>query len=144
VKRRAEMPRLLKFDEVQIGEEFGPVEYVLSAETIAQYAEAIGDPHPWYTGNSPFDGPIAPPTIAALFQSKALRSEFSVPPGTIHAKQEFEFLNPVKPGMRILSYGKIESKYMKRDRKYVEIRTHSTDGSGRELVHSKIVMVLPF
>lgn len=136
------MPRPLDFDGVRIGEEFGPVEYVPTAETISKYVEAVGDPHPWYS-NSPFGGPIAPPTIAALFQSWALRSAFSIPAGTIHAKQEFEFLHPIKAGMRVLCAGKIEDKYMKRGRKYVEIRTRASDMQGRELVRSKIVMVLP-
>jgi len=51
------------WENVEVGERFGPVEIVIDDHRIKSYAYAINDYHPWYFGDSPFGGRIGHATL---------------------------------------------------------------------------------
>lgn len=126
-----------------VGEAFGPLTYDLTPEAISRYVDAVEDDHPWYFGDSPFNGPIVPPLMAALYNVGVLRQAFEIPPGSIHARQVFEFTHPARPRTRVRTHGRVLDKYVKRGRPYIEIEAASTDETGEELTRGVLVMVLP-
>ena len=71
-------------------------------------------------------------------------SKYIVPAG-LHAKMDFEFVAPLRIGMRVRSYGKVVDKYEKRDRHYVVTAFETKDEeSGAVLVRGQFTqMVFP-
>ena len=103
----------LTYEAVQVGEEFVSDTHLVSPEDIEAYAWAVDDDHPWFFEDSPFGGPVAHPTLMAN-QALALRHSRYVVHGGLHAKMEFEFVEPIRPGMRVRLRGRVIDKYERR------------------------------
>ena len=131
----------LTYDILKIGEEFVSDDHLLTPEDVETYAFAVADQHPWFFGDSPFGGPVAHPT---LFGNQALRlrhSKYIVHAG-LHAKMEFQFLEPLRPGMRVRSRGKLIDKYVKRDKHYMVTEFVTEDDQGTPLVRGQFTQML--
>jgi acyl dehydratase len=74
--------------------------YEVSAAKIAEFARALGDDNPAYTG----DRPIAPPTFVAVISSAAWESMFDDPElglalrRIVHGDQRFTYRRPLRAG----------------------------------------------
>ncbi|MDB5811711.1 MAG: MaoC-like protein, partial [Betaproteobacteria bacterium] len=110
--------KTISYDVVQVGEEFRSDDFLIKPEDIETFAYAVDDHHPWYFGDSPFGGPIAHPVLLGNQALMMRHSRYIIPAG-LHAKIEFEFLEPLRAGMRVRSYGKVIDKFEKRDRYYM-------------------------
>ena len=131
----------LKYDALQVGETFVSDTKLVTPEDVEAYAFAVDDHHPWFTEASPFGGPIAHPTILAN-QALALRHSKYIVRAGLHAKMEFEFLEPIRPGVRARSRGTVVDKYERRGKPYMvtEFTTKAEDGT--VLVRGRFVQML--
>src|SRR5262249_19552540 len=59
-----EFPKLT-YDILTVGEEFVSDTHLVTPEDVEAYAYAVEDDHPWYSGPSPFGGPVAHSTLMA-------------------------------------------------------------------------------
>ncbi len=117
-------------DEVYVGRDYGGREVEITPELVRHYAEAVGDENPWYFGESPFGGPVAP---ALILHSEVFRDLGWYLPnvyGNLHAKQEWELFQPVMVGDTLTTRSLIVDRYVKRDRDYVvkEVTCFGPDG----------------
>ncbi len=64
------MKKKLNYQNIEVGEELGKKEVLITDEMIQACANAIESKHAWYFEDSPFGGRIAPPT---LFDNDTLR-----------------------------------------------------------------------
>ncbi len=77
--------------------------YEISSAKIAEFARAIGDENPAYSG----DDPTAPPTFAAVLSSSAWGAMFDDPElglalrRIVHGDQGFSFSRPLRAGDRV-------------------------------------------
>ncbi|MGO1384870.1 MAG: MaoC family dehydratase [Arachnia sp.] len=84
--------------------------YRVSSAKIAEFAAALGDNSPAYTG----DNAIAPPTFAAVIAAQAWDALFSDPElglalhRTMHTDQTFEFMRPLRDGDEVAATLRIE------------------------------------
>jgi acyl dehydratase len=124
-----EFPKLT-YEILKVGEEFVSDEHLITPEDIETYAFAVDDHHPWFSGASPFGGPVAHPTMLGNQALHLRHSRYTVHAG-LHAKMEFQFLQPVRPGMRVRSRGKVIDKYQRRGKPYMvtEFVTETSDGT---------------
>ena len=122
--------RPLSYDALQVGETFVSDTKLVTPEDVEAYAYAVDDRHPWFSEDSPFGGPIAHPTILANQALHLRHSKYIVRAG-LHAKIEFEFLEPIRPGMRARSRGTVIDKYERRGKPYMvtEYVTEAEDGT---------------
>src|ERR1044072_4830814 len=90
--------RELEYEALQVGETFVSDTKLVTPEDIEAYAFAVDDHHPWFFGDSPFGGAIAHPTILANQALHLRHSKYIVRAG-LHAKMEFEFLEPIRAGV---------------------------------------------
>ena len=60
----SEFPKLT-YEALTVGEEFVSDTHLVTPEDIEAYAFAVDDHHPWFSGTSPFGGPVAHPTLMA-------------------------------------------------------------------------------
>ena len=108
------MRKSFDFETIAIGEVLGQKEVRITDEMIRTCAAAIESTHPWYFEDSPYGGRIAPPTI---FDNDTLRmlDEQYARFGSVHAKQAWEFKQPVRLGTRVTLTVRVVDKYIRRE-----------------------------
>lgn len=117
-------------EQVYVGRYMGARELEVTPEVVAHYQRAVGDHNPWYSGPSPFGGPVAP---ALILHSEVYRYRGWYLPniyGNLHAKQEWELFHPIMVGDRVTTRSLIVDRYIKRGREYVvnEVTCFGPDG----------------
>ena len=110
-----------KYDDVQIGEELGSYEYVLTQEMLDSFRASVQDPDACF------------PTLAVKHDATALNMVYDDQVGGVNAGNEVEFFNPPIVGKRIFVKGKIHDKYLRRDKPYMVIEATAVDEDGRML-----------
>jgi acyl dehydratase len=119
-------------NDIQVGQYFGEAKIEITPEMIRHYAEALQDFNPWYFGDSPFGGPVAP---ALILHSEVYRSVdwYLSYYGNLHAKQEWEIFGPIMAGETVTGRRQIIDRYQKRDREYLVNETTLYGADGRML-----------
>ena len=123
--------------EVFVGRDMGGRRAEVTAADVERYGEGTGDRHPWYGGESPFGGPVAP---ALLYHSEVYRDlSWYLPAliGNLHAKQEWDLYAPMPVGTTVRTRSTIVGRYRKRNRDYVVNEVLVTDDDGRWLQRSR-------
>ncbi len=131
----------LTYDTLTVGDAFVSDTYLITPEEIETYAFAVDDHHPWFSGPSPFGGPIAHPTIAANQALRLRHTRYLVHAG-LHAKMEFQFLAPIRPGMRVRSRGRVIDKYRRRGKPYMVTEYVTEDEHGTPLVRGQFTQMI--
>jgi len=138
------MQEKITFDKINVGDELVPREFILSEDLIQQYEKIIGT-NLFYSKDSPFGYRIAPPSIATAF---LVHSFYATYPqlervsGRLHAKQEFEFIRPLRSGQKFVTTGRVVDKYIKRGKKYICYELIYKDIDGNELIKAKYYEML--
>jgi len=135
-----EFPKLT-YDGLTVGEQFVSDERLVTPEDIEAYAYAVEDHHPWFSGSSPFGGAVAHPTMLANQALHLRHSKYIVHAG-LHAKMEFQFLEPIRPGMRVRSRGTVIDKYVRRGKQYMVTEFVTEDEAGTPLVRGQFTQML--
>jgi acyl dehydratase len=124
-------------NEIFVGRDFGGFEFDITPATIENYIAGTGDDNPWYTGDSPLGGPIAPALVlhSAVFR----RHDWYLPNifGNLHARQEWQGFAPIRPGNKLNSRSLIVERYIRRDREYVVNECLILDADGHILQRSR-------
>jgi acyl dehydratase len=136
----SEFPKLT-YDVLTVGEQFLSDERVVTPEDIEAYAWAVEDHHPWFSGPSPFGGAVAHPTMLAN-QALHLRHTKYIVHAGLHARMEFQFLEPIRPGMRVRSRGTVIDKYVRRGKQYMVTEFVTEDEGGTLLVRGQFTQML--
>lgn len=128
---------MLTWHTLPAGHVFEPVTYRVTAEAVAAYCDAVGIEHPWYTGASPFGGPIVPPTIITSDYSALLAQV--LPPFTgMHAKHRLELFAPIPVDAPVHVTGVLEEKYVKRGRHYLVVAYEARGEDGTLFARNRI------
>ncbi len=109
------------YDQVEIGEELGSYEYVMTQEMLDTFRASIDDPEATF------------PTLAVKHDATALNMVYDDTTGGVNAGNEVEFFNPPIPGKKIFVTGRIADKYLRRDKPYLVIEATAVDEDGRLL-----------
>ncbi len=115
---------------VYVGRYQGERTVEIGPELVEQYSGSVDDHHSWYTGPSPFGGPVAP---ALVLHSEVYRTlDWYLPQvyGNLHARQEWDLFQPVMVGDSVTTRSVVIDRYIKRDREYVvnEVTCFGQDG----------------
>jgi acyl dehydratase len=122
---------------VYVGRDVGGWRHTVTARAIARYEAGTGDCHPWYHGDSPFGGPVAP---ALLYHSEVYRDLSWYLPnliGNLHARQEWELFAPLRVGQTVRTRATVVDRYRKRNRDYLVNEVLIADLDGRWLQRSR-------
>ena len=133
------------FAALEVGEDLGSVVHDVTPELVRDYAESTGDTHGWHTGgDSPFGEAVAHPALATIFSTRLLvHSGYEHSSGGIHAKQEYEFLAPMRIGARVTTRGTVTEKYIRNGRNYIVYETCSVDELGVDLARCVVTIIVP-
>src|SRR5215831_3798222 len=87
------------WENLVVGEEFGPLDIEVSDHAIKSYAYSIDDYHPWYLHDSPFGARIAPAALLTRPLLELLHLEYdAVRLRALHVRQELQLFGPVIVG----------------------------------------------
>ena len=111
----------LVYDQLEIGEELGSYEYLLTQEMLDNFRASIDDPEGCF------------PTLAVKHDATALAMVYDDTTGGVNAGNQVEFFNPPVPGKKIKVTGRVADKYMRRDKPYLVIEATAVDEDGRLL-----------
>jgi len=124
-------------NDIYVGRDYGRHDIVITPDVVAAYCDSIGHANAMYTRPSPFGGPVAP-ALVRHSEVYDYRDEHRVPAwylpnlyGNLHARQEFEFYQPVMVGDAISTRLFVAERYAKRGRDYVvaEVLYFKADGA---------------
>ena len=134
--------KTLSYEALTVGEELMSDDFTIKPEDVDTFAFAVDDHHPWYFEDSPFGGPIAHPTLLGN-QALLMRHNKYIVPAGLHAKMQFEFVEPLRVGMRVRSYGKVVDKYERRGRHYMvtEFETRE-EATGKVLTRGQFTQMI--
>ena len=113
--------RPFEYAKIEIGEELGSYEYVLTQEMLDAFRRAVEDPDASF------------PTLAVKHDATAFAMVYEDDTGGVNAGNEVEFFNPPIPGKTIRVTGRVADKYLRRDKPYMVIEATAVDEDGRLL-----------
>lgn len=135
--------------DLQIGDDMGQYDYVLTPWRIVRYIDIVGDPTSWFSDTSPFGERVVTPMICCLdfFHLAKFRrlwdEELSKIKSFFWAKQEIVLVNPAKPNKRITVNSKVINKYVKDKGKYLVWECISADEGGMDILICHITVRWP-
>src|SRR5262245_16059153 len=129
----------------------------VTAEHIAAFARALGDPDPLYVdaaaaARGPFEGIVAPPTYPIAFMIEAMSGgmetflELGLNFATlVHGEQEFEYRRPIRAGETLALTGRIADVYEKTGGSgtldFVVLETEARDAAGAQVFFSRNTLI---
>ena len=125
-----------KWELMEVGEEFGPVEVVVDDQKIKSFAYAVDDYDPAFFVGKPKGQRIGHPVVLCNDLLRAPHSKYDPHTGSgtsLHAKQEFEVFKPVRLGQKVIVTGRFVDKYIRREKPYIVFEAEARDEDG-ELV----------
>ncbi|MCS6801220.1 MAG: MaoC family dehydratase [Chloroflexota bacterium] len=121
------VPEPLDFDWLAEDRGWPELELTISAEEVARWCDLYDDHHPWYTGPSPWGGPVAPNSIFYYAGQNAFppRRDFN----GVLAAIGFEARGPIFVGRTVTARTTITDRWRRRDRLFVAYRLDIFDGA---------------
>lgn len=118
------------------GFEFAPASYKLDASLVSKYIRAVG-------GEGGCLPDYVPPLAIAAYALNALAKSLTLPPGSIHAAQEFEFFKLVPVGTTISCQGRVVQKLSRGKLNMLVIGLEALAQNGERVLSGKATLILP-
>jgi len=124
----------------KVGEEFEPLEFVVTPELNQQYLYAEEDFHPRYIETTREGPPLVHPGILYNMSNNTRSPSFFMPSGwgEIHAGEETEFLNPARVGKKIRVTWKVLKTFEKKGRPWHVLDILIVDEDGIQIMKRKM------
>ncbi|MHB9092676.1 MAG: MaoC family dehydratase [Chloroflexota bacterium] len=129
-----------RFEYVEEGEEFGPIELLVDDHAIKSYAFAADDYNPWYfSDDTPFGFRVAPPVpIGHDLGNLVFATKYDTHDAAgLHQKEELWFHGPVPLGARLTLTGTYVEKYVRRGKGYMVMEATARDEKGDVLIRHR-------
>lgn len=127
-----------------VGEELLTIEFTVTEDMVLTNAWANDDYNPWYLEDSPFGGRIISPAYLASFDIRVFYGHYAYPAGgSLYAKEELEYLGPVRVGVTYKMTGRILDIYQRKGRTFFVAGIDVVDDAGTTLVHIAKTVAAP-
>ena len=115
--------------------------FVLDAEAVSRYAEAVGDPNRLHSSE---DGrELAPAMAVAAMSLGGVIRDLEIPGGTIHAGQELEFDKAVAVGEALECKASLAQNSVRGEWRFMVVNFVVEDDEGRKVLAGKSTIMLP-
>lgn len=126
------------WDDIYVGKYLGEREVEVTTELVSRFGAGCADDHPWYSGDSPFGGPVAPALVACQEPWRLGGWYPAELRGNLHVKQEWDLFAPIPVGSTYTSRGQVVDRYLWRGNRHVIVNEiNISDASGRPLARSR-------
>jgi hypothetical protein len=124
---------LISYEDLTLGYEFSPTSYELSPSLVFEYLKAVDS-----VGDD-----FVPPLAIAAHAMTAITGVLSLPPGTIHASQDFEFCKLVPMGATVNCQAKVVRKLTRGSMHMLVLELNVFDQSKEKVQSGKATIILP-
>jgi hypothetical protein len=129
----------IKIEQLDVGYEFPVSSYELEPLVVAKYLEAVGR----LSEQSSPAPEFVPPMAIAAYTMNAVMKAFALPPGSIHASQEFEFLKLVPVGTTIDCRGRVAQKVNRGKLNLLVIEIEAMNQDRERVLSGRATLVVP-
>jgi len=130
------------FDEIEVGQLLGSMEWTPTEAMIDQQCELDLDYHAWFSVDSPWGGRIAPPQISYRPPRWLFSRRYNV--RGLFYKWEIENVRPIKAGITLNVSGTLAEKYVKNNREFVVYQVQAVDPDNNVVFRTRRTHVLDF
>jgi len=126
---------------MDVGEEFEPLEFVVTPELNQQYLYAEEDFHPRYVEAGKDGSPLVHPGLLFNMSNNTRSPSFFLPPdwAEVHVAEETEFLNPARVGKKYLVTWKVVKVFKKLEgRPWHILDIFIVDEDGRQIMRRRM------
>ena len=124
---------LISYEDLTPGYEFPPTSDELSPSLISKYLKAVDS----------LGDDFVPPLAIAAHAMTAMTGVLSLPPGTIHASQDFEFRKLVPIGATVSCQAKVVRKLARGRMRMLVLELNIFDQSKERVQSGKATIILP-
>ena len=115
------------WESIPVGDDLGSLDYVLTAQMVADYRRVVDNPHAAY------------PTVAARHPANLFYRKYAAVMRVPNMGHDSEYFNPPVAGKRITITGRIADKYIRRGNTYLIVEATALDEDGRLIEKSRLV-----
>ncbi len=112
---------------IEVGEDLGSMEYVMTAQMIADYRRVVDNPRAAY------------PTVAARHPANLFYRKYKHVLRVPNTGHDSRYFNPPLAGKRIIVSARIVDKYIRREKPYLIVEAEAVDEDGRLIEISRLV-----
>jgi len=112
---------------IPLGDDLGSLDYVLTAQMIADYRRVVDNPDAAY------------PTVAARHPANLFYRKYAAVMRVPNMGHDSEYYNPPVADKRITISGRIADKYIRRGNAYIVVEATAVDEDGRLIEKSRLV-----
>jgi hypothetical protein len=112
----------IRWDELVVGDEIGPIEFKISSETHRRHTEHLGMKHPLFTESSPWGDKVLYPWEMDA-QSRVMSRKYGRLNQGIQTAFKWEFFKPAVVGQPLVGRTAIIDKCKKRGKDYYKNQT---------------------
>lgn len=123
----------VSYEELTLGYEFPATSYELSPSLISKYLRAVDS-----VGND-----FVPPLAIAARAMTAMTGLLSLPPGTIHASQDFEFYKLLPTAAVVKCQAKVLRKISRGGMRMLVLELNVFDRSKEKVQSGRATIILP-
>ena len=123
----------LSFSDLETGFEFPSAEFAPDKKTVEKYLSAVEGP----------EHDCIPPLAVSALALISLTESISLPPGSIHASQEFNFLKPVPIGTKLSCKTIVARKTARSSMNMLVLEMNVFDTDGEKVQSGKTTIILP-
>ena len=131
----------LDYVNLSIGDVVSCREFVLDLGMVAKYVAAVGDKSDVFEPTSL--APIAPPMAVGALSLRGVLDDLGIPPGTLHAGQEMEFLDSVSVGETLTCLATIAQNSVRRGVRLVGVKIDVVRGDRTIAMRAKSMIMVP-
>ncbi len=129
------------YSALALGQRISDRTFRLDAETVARYAEAVGDQ---CALRDPDDGvAYVPPMAIGALSLRGVIDDLAIPGGTLHVAQEIDFLGAVKVGETLKCEATLAQKSVRGGVRFVVVRMAVSDSTGCQVMKGKSTITIP-
>lgn len=131
--------------ELEPGDEYAPLEFVVTHEMNQQFMFAQEDFDPRYLDHSDGKTALVHPSILLQMAANTKSPSFRLAPGTgsILSEAETTFMAPVTVGVRLTVNWRVTRAYEKRGRRYYVMLATITDEAGARVLERTLHLTIP-
>ncbi|UCB43758.1 MAG: MaoC family dehydratase [Dehalococcoidales bacterium] len=128
----------IDYKELSNGYEFTPVDFQPDDKMVTAYLSAIEGDKRIYGENK-----LVPPMAVAALAMASMAEAISLPPGTIHVSQEFQFLGTVSINESLTSYARVNRKIERGKFHMLTIEINVTNQNNAKVITGETSFILP-
>ena len=131
----------MDYSKLSPGDEISKRTYVLDADTVSKYVDAVGDRS--RLGSDGKGRSLAPPMVVAALGLRGVVNDLAIPGGTLHVGQELAFKGVIPVGETLECQATLVQNSVRGEWRFMVVQMEVCTGNGRKVLDGKSTIILP-